>query len=88
MSRVKQCCKRLVVKANSITGYSFSYQCPVSKNDRKREGRTLVISDGRNTMSVDGHGLRVLKRVLKDCGEYGRRVNHKRAKVVLMGPKG
>ena len=86
MPSIKRSCKRFVVTARSKMGHSFAYQCPVSKVDRKREGRTLVISDGKNAMSFDGFGIRVLKGLLKDSGETGRRVNRRRAKVVVLEP--
>ena len=86
MSRVQRRCKRVVVTAKSNMGHSFVYQCPVSKVDRKREGKTLVVSDGRSAVSLDGFGLRMLKRVLKDSGEHGHRVNHKRAKIMVLDP--
>ena len=57
--------------AKSKMGHSFIYQCPTHKGDRKREGRSLVISDGANAMTFDGRGIKVLKHLLKDVGEYG-----------------
>jgi len=86
MPSIQRSCKRFVVTAKSKMGHSFAYQCPVSKVDRKREGRTLVISDGRHAMSFNGFGIRVLKGLLKDSGETGRRVNRRRAKVVVLEP--
>lgn len=86
MSSIKQRCKRVVAVASSKTGRRFVYQRPVAKNDRKREGRNLVISDGCSTVILDGHGLRQLKQLLRDCGEYGRKVNSKRTKIVVLQP--
>ena len=86
MPSIQRACKRIVVTAKSKMGHSFAYQCPVSKVDLKREGRTLVISDGQNAMSFDGFGIRVLKGLLKDAGVVGRGVNRRRVKVVVMQP--
>ena len=62
------------------------YQRPVSKNDRKREGKTLVITALGNSVSLDGYGIRALKRLLKDVGEYGKKVNKKSTKVLEISP--
>lgn len=86
MAGVKRRCKRVVVTASMKNGRVFVYQRPISKNDRKREGRTLEISDGQNMMSFDGHGIRMLKRIFKDSGEYGKAVNRKTAKVMVLEP--
>lgn len=86
MSSVQRACKRVVVTARSKMGHSFAYQCPVSKVDKKREGRSLIISNGHTAMALDGFGLRVLKSILRDSGEFGRRVNSRRAKVVVLVP--
>jgi hypothetical protein len=68
------------------SGRVFVYQRPVSKNDLKREGKTLVIADDKQIMSFDGHGIRMLKRILKDVGEHGRSVNKKSAKIIELAP--
>ena len=87
MASIKQKCKRVVAVRNSM-GMSFKYQCPVGRVDRKREGKTLEIGFGSNkSVTLDGYGLRVLKRLLKDCGEIGKRVDPRRTKVVELGPK-
>lgn len=85
MSEIKQKCKRLVGKTSSKAG-SIVYQRPISKVDRKREGKTLVIMDHGVKVSLNGHGIRALKRLLKDVGEYGRNVNKSSTKVLEISP--
>jgi len=85
MSEIKQKCKRLVATSRNKDG-SIVYQKPISKTDRKREGKTLVITDHGNVVSLNGHGIRALKRLLKNVGEYGRTVNKKSTKVLEVSP--
>ena len=83
---LKRKCTRVVATAKSKMGHSFAYQCPVSKADRKREGRSLVISDGANSMTFDGRGIKVLKHLLKDVGEYGKKINRRRVRLTVLEP--
>lgn len=86
MASIQRACKRFVVTAKSKTGHNFAYQCPVSKVDKKREGRSLTITDGENAMFIDGFGLKSLKSLLKASGEIGKHVNRRRARIVVLEP--
>jgi hypothetical protein len=83
---IQRKCQRLVATARSSLGHSFAYQCPVKKADRKREGRSFAITDGKRTITLDGHGIQVMARMLRNCGEIGSRINHKKTKVVVLLP--
>jgi hypothetical protein len=82
MSRVKTNCQRLVATASARRGYVFSYQRPVRKTDLKREGKTLQVGIAGRQIILDGHGIRMLKTILRDCGEIGRKVNQKHTRVL------
>ena len=77
----------LFATASAKRGYVFSYRRPVGKNDLKREGKTLQIGLASNPISssrivLDGHGIRMLKNILRNCGEIGGKVNRSRTKVL------
>ena len=80
----KQGCKRVMASARSASGHRFTYQCPVRKADQKREGKTLVIGHGHQSIALNGNQLNMLKRILIDCGEFSM-INNRRSKMVI-GP--
>ena len=82
MSRSKKRCKRLVATSSARRGYAFEYQRPVSKNDLKRDGKTLLICRGESATVLDGYGIRMLAKMLRDVGEVGRNVNKRRTRVL------
>jgi hypothetical protein len=86
MSSVQRKCKRVVMTSMTKSGRVFVYQRPVSKIDLKREGKTLIIADDKQMISLDGHGIRMLKRILKDVGEHGSTINKKTAKIRELVP--
>ena len=77
-------CKRLVATASARRGYVFSYERPTRKTDLKREGRSLRIGIGNTGFVLDGCGINMLKGILRACGEIGRRVDKKKAKVRVL----
>lgn len=82
MPRIKTNCMRLVATASGRKGYVFSYQRPVNRNDLKREGRSLHIGNGGKMIVLDGVGIKSLAKMLKACGELGRRVDRRRTRVM------
>ena len=84
MSRVKTNCERLVATRAAKRGYVFSYQRPIEKNDLKREGKTLQVCRAGRSIFLDGYGIRMLKAILRDSGEVGRKVNRRHTKVMSL----
>ncbi len=84
MSAIKSNCKRLVATSSAKRGYTFCYQRPVKKNDLKRDGKTLQLSQGGKPVTLDGYGIKMLKQILRNCGEIGRKVNSKKTKVITL----
>jgi hypothetical protein len=80
---LKRKCLRVVATAKIKSGHSFAYQCPASIGDRKREGRTLVVSDGKTSMTFDGKGIKALTTLLKNVGECGKKASLKSRRVRL-----